>query len=81
MILTYCWDFQWCCSDVVKTVLQRWSYEYEVPSTICSVLYIVYVHVYKYTERKHFKLTENGSKPFISAKSLINFASEFQVET
>lgn len=44
---TYCCDFQWWYSEVVKLVLERWSYENEVPSTICSVLYIVCVHVYK----------------------------------
>lgn len=62
-------------------VLQRWSYENEVPSNICSVLYIVYVHVYKHIEKKYFKITDkSGYKPFIFAKSLINLSSEFQVE-
>lgn len=74
--------FQWWYSEDVKMVLQRWSYENEVPSTICSVLYIVCVHmcVCIYVG-KHFKITyESGYKPFIFSKSLINLSSKFQVE-
>lgn len=62
-------------------VLQRWSYENEVPSNVCSVLYIVCAHVYKHIERKHFKITDkSGYKPFIFAKSLLNFQVNFRLK-